>query len=130
VPFHGKQVRDPELFGGSWSKQRRADHVLRRLAFVRELFSRLGLSSVVLYRGWSSRGVPQSRRHSFVSATFSREVAMSHFNEREPATTGVLLRQSVPILRLFMTFLETAHMNRQFKEAEAVLLRSDEDVVF
>jgi hypothetical protein len=55
---------------------------------------------------------------------------MSHFNEREPATTGVLLRQSVPILRLFMTFLETAHMNRQFKEAEAVLLRSDEDVVF
>jgi hypothetical protein len=130
VPFHGKQVRDPELFGGSWSKQRRADHILHRLAFVRELFSRLGRSSVVLYRGWSFRGGPASRRHSFVSATFSRDVAMSHFNERDPATTGVLLREAVPFERVFMTCLETAAMNRQFKEAEAVLLRSDEDVVF
>ena len=55
---------------------------------------------------------------------------MSHFNEPEPATTGVLQRQSVSADRLFMTFLETAHMNRQFKEAEAVLLRSNEDAVF
>jgi hypothetical protein len=55
---------------------------------------------------------------------------MSHFNERDPATTGVLLRQAVLFERVFMTCLETAAMNRQFKEAEAVLLRSDEDVVF
>jgi hypothetical protein len=130
VSFHGKQVRDPETFSGSWSKQSRVDHILHRLAFVRELFHRLGLSSVVLYRGWSSPGVPKPQRRSFLSATFSQEVAMSHFNERDPATTGVLLRQSLPADRLFMTFLETAHMNRQFKEAEAVLLRSNEDAVF
>ena len=130
VSFYGKQVRDPELFSGSWSKRRRVDHILHRLAFVRELYHRLGRPSVVLYRGWSSRGVPQPQRRSFVSATFSREVAMSHFNERDPATTGVLLRQSLSADRLFMTFLETAQMNQQFKEAEAVLLRSDENVVF
>jgi hypothetical protein len=131
VPFHGRQVRDPDLFSGSWSKDRRAGHILHRLAFVRELFSRLGYSSVVLYRGWSSRGVLQSsRRRSFVSATFSRDIAMSHFNERDPTSTGVLQRQSVSADRLFMTFLETAHMNRQFQEAEAVLLGGGEDAVF
>jgi hypothetical protein len=130
VPFHGKQVRDPALFAGSWSKDRRAEHILRRLAFVRALFTRFGLSSVVLYRGWSSPGVAQSRRRSFVSATLSREIAMSHFNDRDPTSTGVLQRQAVPVERLFMTCLETAHMNRQFKEAEAVLLGGGEDALF
>jgi hypothetical protein len=131
VPFHGKQVRDPELFAGSWSKDRRAGHILHRLAFVRALFHRLGLSSAVLYRGWSSGGVLQSsRQRSFVSATFSCDIAMSHFNDRDPTSTGVLQRQSVPVERLFMTCLETAHMNRQFKEAEAVLLGGGEDAVF
>ena len=33
-----------------------------------------------------------------------------------------LLRQVVPVERLFMTYLETAAMNDRFREAEAVLL--------
>jgi hypothetical protein len=130
VPFQGKQVRDSDLFSGPWTKRRRADHILHRLAFLRALFGRLGLSSVVLYRGWSSRGVPTSTRRSFVSATFSRDVAMSHFNERDATSTGVLQRQSVPVERLFMTCLETVHMNRQFKETEAVLLGGGEEAIF
>src|SRR5918994_1258098 len=53
------------------------------------------------------------------------------------ATTGVLLRQVVPVERLFMTYLETGAMNRHYKEAEAVLTfepgtrlfqRLDEDI--
>ncbi len=120
--YEGKQVRDPHLFNGSWSKQRRADHILHRLAFVRELFERFGHSSLVLYRGSSYRAQPHWYRNSLISATFSLEVAMSHFNERDRTTTGVLHRQSVPVERLFMSFLETVQMNRPFKEAEAVLL--------
>lgn len=131
VSFEGKQVRDTDLFGGSWSKQRRADHILHRLAFVRELFERLGHSSVVVYRGVSCQGQPEARGNaSFVSATFSLEIAMSHFNDRDRASTGVLLRQSVPIERLFMSFLETAQMNLHYKEAEAVLLHDSANKVF
>ena len=131
VSFEGKQVRDPELFGGSWSKQRRADHILHRLAFVRELFERLGHSSVVLYRGFSCQGQPKAARNdTFISATFRLEVAMSHFNDRDRASTGVLLRESVPIERLFMSFLETAQMNHIYKEAEAVLLHDSANKVF
>ena len=131
VSFEGKQVRDPDLFGGPWSKQRRADHILHRLAFVRELFERLGHPSVILYRGLSCQGQPKARENrSFISATFSLEVAMSHFSDRDQSSTGVLLRQSVPIERVFMSFLETAQMNQQYKEAEAVLLYDSANKVF
>ena len=47
---------------------------------------------------------------------------MSLFNDRNPESTGVLVRQSVPVERLFMSYLETEQMNRQYTEAEAVLL--------
>jgi hypothetical protein len=36
----------------------------------------------------------------------------------------------VPAGRLFMTFLETAAMNRSYREAEAVLLGAPAGVVF
>jgi hypothetical protein len=48
----------------------------------------------------------------------------------EPWSTGVLLRQPVPTARLFMTYLETAQMNRHYKEAEAVLLRDPANAIF
>jgi len=131
VAFEGKQVRDADLFSGSWSKQRRADHILHRLAFVRELFERAGHSSVILYRGFSCKGQPEgSRNTTFISATFSLEVAMSHFNHRDSTSTAILLQQSVPIDRLFMSFVETAQMNRHYKEAEAVLLYDDANRIF
>jgi hypothetical protein len=131
VSFEGKQVRNPDLFSGSWSQKRRADHILHRLAFVRELFHRLGHSSVILYRGFSCQGQPQPRGNSsFLSATFSLEVALSHFNDRDRSSTGTLLRQSVPIERLFMSFLETAQMSRHFKESEAVLLQDSANTLF
>ncbi|MFQ5923892.1 MAG: hypothetical protein ACE5M4_13705 [Anaerolineales bacterium] len=131
VSFEGKQVRDPNVFSGSLSKQRRADHVLRRLAFVREVFERLGHSSVVLYRGLSYHGQREARENaSFISATFSLEVAMSHFNDRDRESTGILLRQLVPIKRVFMSFLETAQMNHHYKEAEAILINDSANKVF
>jgi hypothetical protein len=131
VSFEGKRVRNPNLFTGRWSKQRRADHILYRLAFVRELFEQIGQASVILYRGLSYERQPRARRSgSFISSTFNLDVAMSHFTSRDPSSTGVLLRQSVPIERIFMSFLETAQMNQRYKEAEAVLLYDSENNVF
>jgi hypothetical protein len=131
VSFEGKQVRDPDLFSGLCNKQRRADHILHRLAFVRELFERLGQPSVVPYRGFSCQGQPKDQvNNSFISSTFSLDVAMSHFNDRDRSSTGILLRQSVPIERVFMSFLETTQLNQQYKEAEAVLLYESANKVF
>ena len=118
--------RDPEIFTGDWSKHRRADHILARAGFVQALWRRAS-GTVTLYRGVAlhdrpARADSPSRRQSpLISATFSREVAESHF--RSPgAGAAVLYRRQLAPGWLFMTFLETAAMNRQFQEAEAVLL--------
>ncbi len=108
-PFQGKVVRDPALFSGDWSRDRRAAHLLARLAFVQELFG----GPVTVYRG--SRA-PETA--SFVSATFSRAVAEANIAGRE----GVVREWVVAPERLFMTFMETEAMNRRYREAEAVLL--------
>lgn len=123
VPYDGTIVRDPELFDGPWSKHRRAGHILARLAFMRATFAYAGLAAVTLYRGMSFEGKPAPPHNgTFVSASFDFEVALSCFSPRQASETGLIIRQAVPVERLFMTYLETAQMNRQFAEAEAVLL--------
>jgi hypothetical protein len=122
-PYRGKIPRDPDLFTGRWSRGRRSDHLLWRLAFTQELLQRLGASHLTLYRAAATDGpLPAARPSSFVSATFAREVADAHF-EGGPATrVAVLWRQVVPIDRALITFLETRAMNTQFREAEALLV--------
>lgn len=130
-PYRGKIVRDPRVFEGRVGKERRAEHLVVRLAFTYELWSALGEQAVTLYRGAAVEGaLPEPAWSSFVSATFSSEVAGAHF-EGGPATrTAVLWRQQVPVARLLMTFLETREMNRRFKEAEAVLISEPGNTVF
>lgn len=132
VPYSGTVVRSPELFDAApWTRAERALHLLCRLAFLREVFGRRGRSSVVLYRSLSCCGAPEPPRNTtFVSATFDFEVARSFLAEVDPSRTGVLYRQVVPVERLFMTYLETAEMNRQFQEAEAVLLWDARNAIF
>jgi hypothetical protein len=123
VPYAGKIVRDPKLFAGVWNRERRADHLLARLAFVPELFRAAGHEAVTLWRGMSSeRPLEPLPPLTFASMTFSREVAESHFAGNERTVVAVLCRHVVPVERLFMTYVETEEMNRQFLEAEAVLL--------
>jgi hypothetical protein len=123
VAYEDKVIRDPAIFDGPWSRDRRAKHVLARLGFIRGLFMQLGRDRVRLFRGISTEEQLRTPvNETFVSATFSREVAMSHFESGSSTATRVLYRQTVPVERLFMTYHETAGMNDQFKEAEAVLL--------
>ena len=131
VAYEGKVVRDPALFDGPWSRQRRAEHVLARLSFVHGVFTRAGRDFLDLYRGISTEGpVHPPDNRTFVSATFSRDVAMSHFESGSARASRILLRQAVPLDRVFMTYYETPQMSAQFKEAEAVLLRDTDNTVF
>ncbi len=82
-----------------------------------------GLEDVTLYRGAAVDGpLPPPSASSFMSATFSSEVAAAHYEGGASTHTAVLWRQRVPVTRLLMTFLETREMNRRFLEAEAVLI--------
>jgi hypothetical protein len=129
--FSGTVIRDPSTLEPPWTIERRRDHILARLAFVREAFSMLGLGPAVLYRAVSSAGRLEPRRpQTFVSATFSFEVAMSLFGPAWEGRSARIERQAVPVERLFMTHLETAAMNRQFHEAEAILLEDPENPAF
>ncbi len=128
-PYDGPIVRDEQLFDGDCSRERRRAHILLRLAFLQELMSLLATSTVELYRGMAVEGaLERPRPASLNAATFSREVAMAHFDT--PTRTGVLARQRVPVSRLLMTFIETPAMNRAFREAEAVLIGERGNLVF
>ncbi len=119
-PFEGRAVRDPTLFDGAWSHERRQDHIVARMAFVRELLTRAGHDELVLFRGMATEGVVRPAHNlSFLSSTPSREVAESFC---KGGRTAILIRHTVPVRRVFMTYLETLEMNRMYKEVEVVLL--------
>ena len=124
-------VRGEGLFDPPWDRSRRAEHIVHRMAFVQAVFDLEGREAVTLHRGLASVGSPAPpREDTFVSATFSLEVAKSMMGRRDASRTGVLLSQEVPVSRIFMTYLETAHMNHKFREAEAVLFREAGNAVF
>lgn len=121
--YEGTVVRSPDLFAGAWTEERRRQHIVARLAFLRELYALEGLDRVTLYRGLASdRPLEPPRPRSLVSATFDLAVAEAHFTGGPTTVSAALHRQSVPVERLFMTHRETRAMNRHFRESEAVLL--------
>jgi hypothetical protein len=121
-PYEGKIVRDPGLFAGAWSAERRAAHLIVRMAFAQELWGGAA-ATVTLYRGAASEeDIAPPHRSSFVSATFSRAVAEAHFEGGPSTRAAVLVRREVPVERLVMSFLETEAMNARYREAEAVLV--------
>jgi hypothetical protein len=123
APYRGQVIRNPDVFAEPSSRTRRAEHLVARLAFTQELWASSGRERVTLFRGMAAEGPIQLQPPpSFVSATFSREVATAHFEGAATTTAAMLWRQEVPISRLVMTFLETPEMNRRYNEAEAVLI--------
>jgi hypothetical protein len=126
VEYHGKIVRNPAIFDGNWTKARRAQHLLVRLAFMREVFGRIGKETITMYRGLATvSDYRPVRNMSFVSATFNLDVAMSMFSAAAETRNGALYRQHIGVDRLFMTYLESRPLNRHFKESEAILLHGD-----
>ena len=131
VPYQGTIVRDPTTFEKPWDSTNRRRHLLARLGFVRALFARFGHSHLTLYRGLSmTRPIEPWRNRTFVSWTFSRAVAESHFDTTRPRATRMLQAQDVPLDRVLMTYVETQAMNDRYKEAEAVLFFNEHDPLF
>jgi hypothetical protein len=130
-PYRGQAPRDPELFAAGWSRARRSDHLLWRMAFTQAVLGRYDADRRELYRAAASDGLLLDAQASpFVSATFSREIAEEHFAGGPTTRSAVLWRQRLPIDRALMTFLETRAMNRSFQEAEAVLIGDPGNAVF
>ena len=104
VPYEGKVLRDEGVLQGGFDRARRREHVIRRLAFVRALYTSLGVSSLLLYRGVHSHGLPEPpRNETFVSATTDLRIAeaLACFLEpsnpnKEGYSVGVLMSGRVP----------------------------------
>ena len=124
-PYDGTIIRNHDAMSGAFSRERRAGHLLTRLAFSRALWSRIG-AGVFAYRAYSSESTlraPQAA--SLVSATLSREVALSHFGGG-PATRAAAIRRSpLDPGRVLMSFLETRAMSERYREAEVVLIGAE-----
>jgi hypothetical protein len=126
APFHGKSVRDPETFVGAWSRDRRADHVLWRTAFVHAMLSTMGLAVMELHRGVAiSAGIASRSGRVLESWSLSRAVAESVAGPPASGGPRAVDTRRVSFRRAFMTYLETRAMSRQFLEAEAVLFADD-----
>jgi len=131
VSYEGKIQRNKDIFSGGWSKAKRAEHIMHRMAFVQSVFRLFDCESVALYRGLTFRGKrPLRANNTFISSTFCSDVAESHMESADRNSVGVLYKQFVPVERLFMTYYETAQMNNQFLEAEAVLLYDKNNAAF
>jgi hypothetical protein len=121
--YRGKAIRDPASLDGPYSRDARRAHIIARAGFTQALWARADHDGLMLYRGIGLPGRARLaiRTDTLISATFARPVAESHFNGIR-SDAAALLRCRLPADRLLFTFLETAAMNRQFLEAEAVLL--------
>ena len=130
-PYRGQLLRDPEALRAPWSYSARRLHIITRLAFMRALAAAWGLPVVELYRATAAdRPLEPRRGASFVSATFSGQVAEAHFQGGPSTVAAAIWRQRIPVGRLFMTFLETAALNERFLEAEAVLIGDPDSPAF
>jgi hypothetical protein len=122
-PYTGTIIRDPASFADPWTKPRREEHLIVRIAVTQAIWAALGHQEITLYRGAASDSPFTARASaSFVSATFSEAVALAHYEGGPTAHTAILCRQRIPISRLFMTFLETPALSDRYREAEAVLI--------
>jgi hypothetical protein len=101
------------------------------LAFTHELWHALG-SDLSLYRAAASddEASHASSPVTFVSATFSAQVADAHFQGGPSTRVAVIWRQRVPIDRALITFIETKELKERFHEAEAVLLADPSNPAF
>jgi hypothetical protein len=121
-PYDGKIIRDSDAMSGALDRERRAQHLLGRLAFSRALWRRIGRGAFT-YRAYSSEAALRAPApDSFVSATFSREVALSHFGGGPATRVAAIWRSPLDPGRALMSFLETRAMSERYREAEVVLI--------
>lgn len=122
-PYEGHVLRNPATFENTGARLLRRTHIVTRLAFLRVMLIRLGLTTVPLFRTiYSDRALEGPRNTGFVSATFDAEVAAALFASGQKTRVAATYWQQVPADRLFMSYYETPRLSARYQEAEAVLL--------
>jgi len=125
--YRGPAVRDPSRMSGDWSRERRADHLVARMAFTSAMLTLAGHTTVELYRGMSFEHRFEWRRSGpFTSATFERSLAEQQSTLGPNRSMALLAIQRVPVDRLIATYHETAAMNAAYQEHEALLIAADD----
>ncbi len=124
VCYKNKVLRQASIFDEVGGKERATQYIINRIAFVRAYFKLLNIGEVVLYRGMATeKEWFNYYDKSITSWTFDLEVAMS-FGDLSKASAnknGYVFKRLIPIENIFMTYLETEAMNKQYKESEAIL---------
>ena len=129
--FHGTVVRDPALFCGGWTRHRRAEHLIVRMAFAQELWAGHFAEPIRLYRAAASdRPLRHSHGASFVSCTMSEQVADEHFAGGPTTIAAVKWRRDLPASRLIMTFIETCAFSVPYREAEVLVIGDPDSATF
>lgn len=116
--------RTKDIFTERGSKENRRKYLINRLAFLRAYFTMCNIKEVVIYRGMSTELGWTKVERTYLSCTLSLDVAkeFSDFSRESRYKNSYLVKLSCPIEKIFMTYLETEAMNRQYKEAEAIIL--------
>jgi hypothetical protein len=131
VRYQSKVTRTQGVFEGLGEKEQRRRYLLHRLGFVRACFGLLGIQEITLYRGGKIEEGRIKPPSVFASYTFSLEVARSFcdFDRDSRFKQSYLIKRAIPVERVFMTYLETGAMNENYKEAEALVLPEENDVL-
>ncbi len=119
--FQGKIPRTPDIFSGMGEKEFREEYLRERNGFIRAFFNLSGWEEVPLYRGMATEAEWMKKERSFLSCTFNLEVGKSFCGLEKEANYRhlYLVKLTVPVGKIFMSYLETEAMNRQYLEAEA-----------
>lgn len=125
--YKGLIPRTTDIFEGRNSKANRKKYLLHRLAFLRACYRYYGHEEVPLFRGMATESEYTRVERSLVSCTFDCKVAQSFsgFEPVCPYRNGYVVKLTVPVDQLFMTYNETRAMSQQYKEAEAVIFYND-----
>lgn len=127
VSYNGKAPRTKDIFSGLGSKDFRSNYIITRMAFIKAYFDLLNIHEIVLFRGMSSERPWKEVPRTFLSCTFNYDVAkdFSDFSKESKYITSYIIKTTIPVRKLFMTYLETAALNKQYKEAEALILYNE-----
>lgn len=127
VPYQDKVPRTNAIFEGIGNKKNRRRYIINRLAFIRAYFYLLNIFEVVLYKGMSNENQWRVVPRTYLPCTFNLEVAeaFSDFRRNSKYKISYLVKMTIPVEKIFMTYFETEEMNRQYKEAEALVLYDD-----
>lgn len=133
VSYKNKISRGEQIFQEIGEKSLRVKYLIHRIAFVRAYFHLLKITEVLVYRGMCTEGEWNDfYEKSLTSWTFNLQAALSFcdLDKLSKYKNGYIFKRTIPIENLFMTYIETEAMNKQYRESEAILFFNKEKGIY